>query len=337
MIHLNHLREDSRASYKAYYFCAHRNHKENTSTIHQIMSILYIVEIIYIISVISWCIFAFCHRDRVMSPKNSKKLNMGFLAISVIMAPFCWILGLVVIIQQKLKAKKRDWPEPVPKKLRKSLKKDTVFYHRHSMSLATYNKLTGKKLTLEQVYGKKYVKSLTEEDIRELDNVGERSSWISRGPYDNMDKRVLRIRDYVRIHSNNSSLHGLYHWDRVYANGQQLLTEQVNSLVLGLFAYLHDACRENDGADLQHGERATILVDQLKDSLLYDVSDSDILLLKEACRLHSVIQETGDPTIDACFDADRLDLGRVGIIPDPTRMATDKGKQMAAEYQYPLF
>ena len=272
-----------------------------------------------------------------MSPRNSKKLNIAFLAISIILSPLCWILGLVVIIQQKKKAEKIDWPEPVPQKLRNSLKKDTVFYHRHSMSLASYNKLTGKNLTLEQVYGKKYVKSLTEEDIQEFDKVGERSSWINRGPYNNMDERVLRVRDYVKIRSYNSSLHGLYHWDRVYANGQQLITEQVNSLVLGLFAYFHDSCRENDGADLRHGERATILVDQVRDSLLYDVSDSDIHLLKEACRLHSVIQETGNPTIDACFDADRLDLGRVGIIPNPARMATEKGKQIAAEYQYPLF
>ena len=34
-------------------------------------------------------------------------------------------------------------------------------------------------------------------------------------------------------------------------------------------------------------------------------------------------------TIDACFDADRLDLGRVGIDPDPERMATERGKEIA--------
>ena len=32
---------------------------------------------------------------------------------------------------------------------------------------------------------------------------------------------------------------------------------------------------------------------------------------------------------DACFDADRLDLGRVGITPDPKKMATERGKEMA--------
>jgi len=36
-----------------------------------------------------------------------------------------------------------------------------------------------------------------------------------------------------------------------------------------------------------------------------------------------------DVTIQTCWDADRLDLGRVGIIPDPDRMCTGMGKQLA--------
>lgn len=49
----------------------------------------------------------------------------------------------------------------------------------------------------------------------------------------------------------------------------------------------------------------------------------------QACRLHTSALRTGNPTIDACFDADRLDLGRVGVTPDPDRMATEKGKELA--------
>ena len=40
---------------------------------------------------------------------------------------------------------------------------------------------------------------------------------------------------------------------------------------------------------------------------------------------------TGNPTIDACFDADRLDLGRVNTTPDPAKMATAKGKELASK------
>ena len=143
------------------------------------------------------------------------------------------------------------------------------------------------------------------------------------------DERIKRVREYVLKDPRESGCHGIDHWDRVYANGQLLVTRRVNPLVVGLFAYLHDYCRMDDGDDLQHGPRAAAFIDTIRDTLLVDVSDEDIHLLKEACRLHTVATKTGNPTIDACFDADRLDLGRVGIIPDPARMATKKGKKVA--------
>jgi hypothetical protein len=64
----------------------------------------------------------------------------------------------------------RNRPRPLPKKLRKWLKKDLVVYKGKSMPLAKYNDTYNKNYTLEQVYGKKYVKSLTPEDIAEIDS-----------------------------------------------------------------------------------------------------------------------------------------------------------------------
>ena len=58
-------------------------------------------------------------------------------------------------------------------------------------------------------------------------------------------------------------------------------------------------------------------------------TDDQFRWLQEACRLHTTTHHTSNPTIDACFDADRLDLGRVGITPDPEEMATEKGKKLA--------
>ena len=140
---------------------------------------------------------------------------------------------------------------------------------------------------------------------------------------------IQRVRDYVLTRNHVDGLHGIEHWDRVYANGQLLMTTEVNRLVIGLFAYFHDCCRENGGWDVEHGPRAAAFIDTVRNTLLVDVSDEEIHLLKEACRLHTTADRTGNPTIDACFDADRLDLGRVGITPDPARMATEKGKEIA--------
>ena len=151
----------------------------------------------------------------------------------------------------------------------------------------------------------------------------------SINPYVIQDKRVKQVREYVLNKTHAREIHGIEHWDRVFANGQQLAAWNVNLVVVGLFAYLHDFCRENDGEDIEHGPRAAEFIDTVRDTLLKDVCDEDIHLLKEACRLHTIVCKTGNPTIDACFDADRLDLGRVGIIPDPERMATEKGKEIA--------
>ena len=124
-------------------------------------------------------------------------------------------------------------------------------------------------------------------------------------------------------------LHGISHWERVERNGLLLATPECDVTVIRLFAYLHDSCRENDGYDEEHGPRAAQMIVGIRNTLLKDLSDEQFKLLQEACRLHTSTHRTGNPTIDACFDADRLDLGRVGIAPDPNKMATEKGKELA--------
>ena len=149
-----------------------------------------------------------------------------------------------------------------------------------------------------------------------------------------MPEIVKKVRELVQSRWTLGSLHGINHWDRVYGYGQQLLTPDVHPLVVALFAYLHDSCREVDGMDFEHGPRAAEWMESLRDTYLKEISDEDFHLLKEACRLHTEVEKTGNPTIDACFDADRLDLWRADIVPDPERLATEKGKQIAANTDY---
>lgn len=140
------------------------------------MSTWGIIGIIYAAAVVTWCFFILCHRDRVMSSNISKRMNVVFLIVSILFAPVCWLMGIVTLLQEKKRIRRKDWPQPVPKNLRQYLKKDTVFYHNKSMSLASYNKLTGKNVTLDQIYGKRYVKSLSDDDIQQFDTIGSRSS-----------------------------------------------------------------------------------------------------------------------------------------------------------------
>ncbi len=104
--------------------------------------------------------------------------------------------------------------------------------------------------------------------------------------------------------------------------------------VVTAFAYLHDSERKDNCEDINHGKRASKLIDTIRASLLIELNDKQIMKLKLACELHTVKHRTGDITIDACFDADRMDLLRVGIKPSPDRMATLHGADLVSNPKY---
>ena len=125
-------------------------------------------------------------------------------------------------------------------------------------------------------------------------------------------------------------IHGMPHWQRVERNGELLATEECDLTVIRCFAYLHDSCRLNNGGDREHGPRAAVFIESLRNNYLKGLTDQQFALLKEAIEKHTSHSRTGIPTIDACFDADRLDLMRVGIWPKSEKMASEKGKQFAS-------
>ncbi len=89
-----------------------------------------------------------------------------------------------------------------------------------------------------------------------------------------------------------------------------------------LFAVFHDSRRINETTDFGHGQRGADFAAELRGDL-FDLSDGAFDLLHTACAGHTDGETDGDITIHTCFDADRLDLGRVGIMPEPRRLCTD--------------
>jgi uncharacterized protein len=61
----------------------------------------------------------------------------------------------------------------------------------------------------------------------------------------------------------------------------------------------------------------------------FHLDDPRMELLVTACRIHNGGMPQSEPTLAVCLDADRLDLGRVGITPDPLRLSTTTGKALA--------
>ena len=117
--------------------------------------------------------------------------------------------------------------------------------------------------------------------------------------------------------------HGEQHWKAVAWAGLGL-AGQVDGcdtdLVL-LFALFHDSQRFNESHDPEHGLRGGKLVQEMQVGVL-QLDEGRLDRLMDACTRHDKGEITGDPTVGVCWDADRLNLWRVGITPDTRLLST---------------
>ena len=143
-------------------------------------------------------------------------------------------------------------------------------------------------------------------------------------------KALAVVRPQFRL-DFHEGIHGLPHWARVWHHGRALAASlDVNPAVLAWFAFLHDSQLHNDRRDPQHGDRAAdFAVGLRRDGVIVELNDVEFEHLCEAMRLHSDGHTESEPAIIACWDADRLDLGRVRINPDPKKLCTAYGRDPA--------
>jgi uncharacterized protein len=135
---------------------------------------------------------------------------------------------------------------------------------------------------------------------------------------------VRAIKDQFQI--NWQGIHGLSHLSRVWENGIHLAEATgANKKVVQLFAVFHDSRRLNENCDPEHGPRGALLAESWRGKY-YDLNNEEFDLLFTACSLHTMARTHVDTTIQTCFDADRLDLGRIGKTPDPKLLCTEAAK-----------
>jgi uncharacterized protein len=126
-----------------------------------------------------------------------------------------------------------------------------------------------------------------------------------------------------RSTGKDSFLHGEGHWRRVAAAGLALLPEtpDADPALVFLFALFHDSMRLNDGHDPQHGPKGAALAREMRGGA-FDLGEAEMGVHAFACEEHTNGGVATDPTVGACWDADRLNLWRVGIRPDPRLLST---------------
>ncbi len=133
---------------------------------------------------------------------------------------------------------------------------------------------------------------------------------------------------YATPQARASALHGPAHWESAASFGAQLSRETpgADAHVVAIFAALHDTQRLGDGPDPDHGRRAAALAPSLRGKV-FEATDEQLATLMEAIAKHADGHVTQDPTIGCCWDADRLDLPRCGIEPDPAMLSTAAAKR----------
>ncbi len=109
-------------------------------------------------------------------------------------------------------------------------------------------------------------------------------------------------------------IHGVNHWLRVAEIGAEIARRwgHVDPDVVRSFALLHDCKRIYDGGDENHGARAAARVPCFKRTAVLELDKTQSWQLTFAMRLHTAGLIETVPTIQACWDADRLDLMRFG-------------------------
>ena len=121
----------------------------------------------------------------------------------------------------------------------------------------------------------------------------------------------------------HSWIHGPQHWQTVTVFGLMLArqTPGADEKVAFLFGILHDCLRADDQRDPHHGRRAGALAGAMNGGL-FQLEPARQELLETALSLHVDGLVSDDPTIGACWDADRLHLWRTGVVPDPELLST---------------
>lgn len=148
----------------------------------------------------------------------------------------------------------------------------------------------------------------------------------------------------IPLAKHNSAIHGVAHWTRVHRYGlllaESLQLSDDEKMAVALFAWTHDLARTDDGGGNQHAIDGAKYVEVITQKIFDNFPDHILDIVRSAIRYHSdgmcaeeALHEfpmekystfSRDEILNilgCCWDADRLDLLRLGIIPKASHMS----------------
>jgi uncharacterized protein len=155
-----------------------------------------------------------------------------------------------------------------------------------------------------------------------------------------MSSQIITLELIKEIHSkyclNWLGIHGVRHWVRVREFGL-ILAEKTGADqdLVELFAVLHDSQRKHEALDKRHGPRSAVYAKSLNGKF-FQLTENQLDLLTFAITHHTNMRHHDDITVQSCWDADRLDIGRILFMkPNPKYFNTDYAKTLKMrDYAY---
>jgi uncharacterized protein len=137
------------------------------------------------------------------------------------------------------------------------------------------------------------------------------------------DVALTALTPTPRYQAERSFLHGDAHWRAVALAGLWIAdrTPGADRAFIVTFAKLHDAQRQSDGRDPDHGARAAQRFQEAPADG-YKPRTRRTREMVHALANHTAGVRANTLNVGICWDADRLNLWRVGIVPDRSLLTT---------------
>lgn len=124
------------------------------------------------------------------------------------------------------------------------------------------------------------------------------------------------------------SIHGYDHWRGVEERGHYIAKRNgADKKVVSAFAFTHDIGRTVDSKEPGHGQWGADIIREFFVAEVFDLNTRQYEQLLQAVAEHDIeTAQSSDITVQTCWDADRLDLPRIYVLPDKNRLCTEVGK-----------